>query len=204
MPLFGRRQVQARVSGLTWSRVVQLERQEWVAKRSDWDPALLSDVRNVHKHTETRMEMVTDMNPGMPGGAGFPGQQMPGAGGFPGQQMPGMPEAGGGFGQSAPSTRMEPRTHYYYTYEALEWHTGEALRAWGASQDGVASQARDLGPGERVGSRTESYSATFSAGAKEYEATLPEQEWRALTPGGGCTLTLGLFGGVKKAAPVGG
>ena len=203
MPLFGRRQVRARVTGLTWSRVVQLERQAWVAQRSSWDPALLSDVRNVHKHTETRMEMVTDMNPGMPGGAGFPGQQMPGAGGLPGQQMPGMPGAGGGFGQSAPSMRMEPRTHYYYTYEALEWQRGAELRAWGTSQDGVAWPAHDLAPGERVGSRTESYSATFSAGDKQYEMSLSEAEWRALNQGGSCTLTLGLLGGVKKATRAG-
>jgi hypothetical protein len=99
---------------------------------------------------------------------------------------------------------VEPRTRVYYTYEALEWHKGEALRAWGTSQDGVAWPARDLAPGERVGGRTESYSATFTAGDKSYEATLPEQEWRALTPGGGCQLSLGLLGGVKKAMPAGG
>jgi hypothetical protein len=204
MPLFGRRPVQARVTGLTWSRVVQLERQEWAAKRSNWDPGLLSDVRNVHKHTETSMEMVTDMNPGMPGPGGFPGQQMPGAGGLPGQQMPGMPGAGGGFGQSAPAMRMEPRTHYYYTYEELEWHAGAELRAWGTSQDGVAWPAYELKPGERVRDKKESYSATFTAGEKSYEAALSEQEWRALTPGGGCRLSLGLLGGVKQVMPAGG
>ncbi len=202
MPLFGRRPVQARVTGLTWSRVIQLERQAWVARRSDWDPALLSDVRNVHKHTETRMEMVTDMNPGMPG-TGFPGQQMPGGGGLPGQQMPGMPGTGGGFGQSAPSMRMEPRTHYYYTYEAREWQQGAELRAWGTSQDGVAWPAYEIGPGERVGEKKETYSATFTAGDKQYEMSLPEAEWRALDQGGSCQLTLGLLGRVKKATPAG-
>jgi hypothetical protein len=210
MPLFGKRQVQARVTALTWSRLVQLERQEWVAERSSWVPG--DDVRNVKKHTESYWETVTDLRPGMPGAAGFPGTPgaggipgMPGAGGIPGMPgsdgTPGMPGAGGFPGTPTPSTHMEPRTRVYFTYEALEWHKGEALRAWGTSQDGVAWPARELGPDERVGGRTESYSATFSAGDKQYEAALPEREWRALAPGGGCTLTLGLLGGVKKAVP---
>jgi hypothetical protein len=201
MPLFGKRPVQARVTGLTWSRVVRLERQQWVAKRSEWDPAFRSDVRNVHKHTETRMEMV---DPAMPGAAGLPGQQMPGAGGFPGQQMPGMPGAGGGFGQSTPAMRMEPQTHYYYTFEELEWQRGAELRAWGTSQDGVAWPAYETRPGERVGEEKETYSATFTAGDKQYEMSLPEAEWRALDQGGRCQLTLGLFGGVKKVTPAAG
>ena len=57
MPLFGKRQVQARVTGVAWSRVVQLERQEWVAKRSSWVPS--DDVRNVEEHTESYWETVT-------------------------------------------------------------------------------------------------------------------------------------------------
>src|ERR1700722_238686 len=130
MPLFGKRQVQARVTGVAWSRAVQLERQQWVANRSSWVPS--DDVRNVEKHTESYWETVTEMQPGMPGAAGFPGT--PGAGGFP--------------GTPTPSTHVEPRTRVYYTYEALEWHKGAALRAWGTSQDGVAWPAYELGPDE--------------------------------------------------------
>jgi hypothetical protein len=213
MPLFGKRQVQARVTGVAWSRVVQLERQEWVARRSSWVPS--DDVRNVEKHTESYWETVTDMQPGMPGAAGIPGMPgaggipgMPGAGGIPGMPgaggIPGMPGSGGFPGAPTPSTHMEPRTRVFYTYEALEWHQGAALRAWGTSQDGVAWPARDPGPGERVRDKEETYSATFSAGDKSYEATLPEQEWRALAPGASCRLTLGLLGAVKKVTPAGG
>ena len=176
MPLFGKRQVQARVTGVAWSRVVQLEQQEWVAKRASWVPG--DGVRNVEKHTESYLATVTDTTPGPPDANGIPGPP-------------------------TTTTRMEPRFRTYYTFEALEWHKSGAPRAWGTSQDGVAWPAYELGPRERVRSSTESYSATFAAGGKSYEATLPEQEWRALTPGGSCQLTLGLFGGVKKVTPGG-
>jgi len=195
MPLFGKRQVQARVTGVAWSRVVQLERQQWVAKRSSWVPS--DDVRNVERHTESYWETVTDMQPGMPGTTGFPGTPgMPGTGG-----IPGAPNASGLPGTPTPSTHVEPRTRVYYTYEALEWHKGGELRSWGTSQDGVAWPAYELEPGERVRGKKESYSATFTAGDKSYEETLTEQEWRALAPGGSCQLTLGLLGGVKKVTP---
>jgi hypothetical protein len=177
MPLFGKRQVQARVTGVAWSRVVQLEQQEWVAKRSSWVPR--DDVRNVKKHTESYLATVTDTQPGMPDANG----------------MPGPPTT---------STRIEPRFRTYYTFEALEWHKGAAPQASGTSQDGVAWPAYELGPGERVRDKKETYSATFSAGDKRYEATLPEAQWRALAPGGGCQLTLGLLGGVKHVSPASG
>jgi hypothetical protein len=174
MSIFGKRQVRARVTGVAWSRVVQLERQEWVAKRSNWVPS--DDVRNVKKHTESYLAAVTDTQPGMPDANGIPGP-------------PTM------------STRMEPRFRTYYTFEMLEWHKGAAPQASGTSQDGVAWPADELGPGERVRSKKETYTATFSAGGKSYEVTLTEQEWRALEPGGSCQLTLGLFGGVKTVSP---
>jgi hypothetical protein len=179
MPLFGKRQVEARVTWVTWSRVVQLERQEWVAKRSTWDPAFRDDVRDVHRHTETYWDTVTDTQPGTPGANGIPGPP-------------------------TTSTRMEMRTRNYYTYEALEWHRSAAPQASGTSQDGVAWPAYELGPGERVSDRKETYSASFTAGDKSYKATLPEQEWRALAPGASCHLTLSLLGGVKKVTPAGG
>jgi hypothetical protein len=177
MPLFGKRQVQARVTGVAWSRVVQLERQEWVAKRSGRVPS--DDVRNVQKHTESYLETVTDTQPGPPDANG----------------MPGPPTV---------STRMEPRFRTYYTFEMLEWHKAAEHRAAGTSQDGVTWPAYELGPRERVRDKRESYSATFSVGDKSYQTTLSEQEWQALAPGGSCQLTLGLFGGVKKVTSPGG
>jgi hypothetical protein len=174
MAHFGKRLVEARVTGMAWSRVVQLERQEWVPKRASWVPS--DDVRNVEKHQESYWAPVTDMQPGMPDANGIPGP-------------------------TVSSTRTELRFRVYYTYEALEWHKGAALRAWGASQDGVAWPAYELGPKDRVRNKEETYTATFSAGDKSYEATLPEQEWRALQQGASCHLTLGLFGGVRKVAP---
>ena len=174
MPLFGKRQVQAQVTGVAWSRVVQLERQEWVAKRASWTPS--DGVRNVEKHTESYLATVTDTTPGPPDANG----------------MPGPPTT---------STRLEPRFRTYYTYEQLEWHKGAELRAGGTGQDGVAWPAYELGPGERVRSEQETYTATFTDGDKSYEATLPEQEWRTLEPGIRCRLTRGLFGGVKAVTP---
>ena len=163
MPLFGRRQVDARVTGLAWSRVVQLDRQEWVTKRASGAPT--GGVRNIQKHTEYYLTTVPDTHPG-----------------------------------PTDATRLEPRLRIYYTYEQLEWHKGAELKASGTGQDGVAWPAHELGPRERVRNQTETYTATFAAGDKSYEATLPEQQWRTLELGIGCRLTRGLFGGVKKVA----
>ncbi len=174
MPLFGRRPVDAVVTGVAWSRVVRLERQEWVAKRSSWTPS--DDVRNVKKHTESYLATVTDTQPGMPDANGIPGPP-------------------------TTTTRMEPRVRIYYTYEQLEWHKGAELKAWGTGQDGVTWPKYELGPRERVRDKEETYTATFAAGDKTYEAELPEREWRALEPGVSCRLTRGLFGGVKTATP---
>ena len=164
MPLFGKRPVDARVTGLAWSRVVQLERQEWVIKRASRTPS--DGVRNVQKQTVYYLATVADTHPG-----------------------------------PTDATRLEPRSRTYYIYEQLEWHKGAELTASGAGQDGVAWPEYELGPRERVRSKKETYTATFTAGDKSYEATLPEQEWRALEPGVSCRLTRGLFGGVKSATP---
>jgi hypothetical protein len=174
MPLFGRRQVEAQVTGVAWTRVVQLEQQAWIAKRVNSKPS--GDVRDVEKHTETYWETVTDTQPG-------------------------PPDADGNPGPDTVSAHIELRTREYYTFEALEWCNSAAPRAQGYDQDGVAWPEYELEPGERVKGREETYSATFSAGDKQYEKTLSDQEWRALTPGGSCRLTLGLLGGVKKVAP---
>ena len=58
-----------------------------------------------------------------------------------------------------------------------------------------------LNAGERVKSRSESYTLTLDAGGQQYEATLPEPEWRALPPGSAVRLTLGLRGRVKTVTP---
>ena len=171
MALFGKRQVDAQVSAMTWSRVVQLERQEWVRKRGSWVPS--DETRNVEKHSETYWDTVTDMTPGAPDANGIPGL-------------------------SVSSTRTELRTRFYYTYEALEWHKGRTLRASGTSPSGVAWPEYTLESGEQVRDRKERYEATFTTADKRYEASLTEQEWRGLEPGLACHLSLGLFGGVKK------
>ena len=51
MALFGRRQADAQVTSLTWTRIVQLERQQWVSKRGSRVPS--EGTRNVKKHTQT-------------------------------------------------------------------------------------------------------------------------------------------------------
>jgi hypothetical protein len=176
MPLFGKRQVQAQVTALAWSRVIQLEQQEWVAKRSSWVPS--DDVRNVENHSETYWATVTDTQPGPPDANG----------------MPGPPTI---------QTRQELRSRFYYTFEQLEWHKGRAFRATGTDPSDVHWPQYTPEARERVRDKKETYTATFASteSDKQYEVTLPEQEWRVLERGGGYRLTLGLFGGVKKVAP---
>ena len=93
------------------------------------------------------------------------------------------------------------RTLVYYTYEALEWRTGRALNASGTGRDDVAWPEVILEPGERVRDKKETCTAAFASGDKTYQTTLPEQQWRALEPGGSCRLELGILGGVKKVTP---
>jgi hypothetical protein len=174
MALFRARQVDAQVVTVAWSRVVQLERQEWIAKRGASSPG---EARNVEKHSETYWATVTDTKPGAPGMNGIPGP-------------------------SVSTVRSELRTRVYYTYEVQEWRKGRTLSAEGADQGDVKWPDSPLEPEERVRSRQETYSATFAAAGKQYEATLPERDWRAVIPGGSCRLVLGLLGGVKKVAPL--
>ena len=171
MGLFGKRQVDAQVSDMTWSRVVQLERRQWVRKRGSWAPS--EGTRNVEKHAETYWDTVTDMTPGAPSVDGIPGP-------------------------ATPSTRMELRTRFYYTYESLEWRKGRTLRASGTGPSGVAWPHYTPEPEERVRDQDETYAVTFTTADKQYEAKLPEQEWRRLERGLTCHLSLGLLGGVKR------
>ena len=185
MPLFGKRQVEARVTAVAWSRVIQLEQQEWVAKRSGWVPS--DDVRNVKQHTETYWASPTDPV-GMPGMTGIPGPN-------------GQPGPGGGPGSTVSPTRTELRTQVYYTYEILEWHKGRSFQATGTGTGDVHWPQYTPEPRERVRDKKETYSATFESADKQYDVTLPESEWRALETGGGYRLILGLFGGVKNVTP---
>lgn len=180
MAIFGGRVVDARVTAVTWTRTVQLERPQWVARRGALLPP--GDARNVKKHTETYWAAPGDP---MTGGPSLPG----------GPSMPGMP------GSAASSTQTELRTRVYYTYEVQEWRKSRLLRASGAGPGEVRWPGYTPQPGEVVRSQAETYMVTFTAGGKQYEKSLPEQEWRAFAPGGACRLTLGLLGGVKKAAP---
>jgi hypothetical protein len=172
MALFGRRPVTATVTTMAWSRTVDLEIQQWVAKRSSWVPS--DDVRNVQKHSEQYWATVTDTQPGVPDGTGIPGP-------------------------TTSSTRSELRLRVYYTYEALEWRRGRTLTASGTVPDDVRWPDDPLVTNERVRSRSETYAATFAADDKKYEASLPEPQWRTLEVGAACHLTLGLLGGVKSA-----
>jgi hypothetical protein len=172
MALFGRRQVDATVTALTWNRVIEVERREWVAKRDSWVPS--DNVRNVKRHDKPSMAPVTGTPTG-PDTSGIPG-----------------PAAG--------STRMELRPGIYYTYETLVWHKWRSLTASGTQADDVRWPDCQLETEERISSRSESYTATFAAAGRDYPADLPEQEWRDLELGSACRVTLGLFGGVKKVS----
>ena len=174
MTLFGGRLVDARVTAMTWTRTVQLERQQWVAKRGTLLPP--DGARNVEKHTETyRVAPAAPLS----GGTGVPG--VPGSVGAP--------------------RRARVRTRVYYTYEVQEWRKSRLLRASGDRPGDVRWPEYAPEPGERVRHQVETYMVTFAAGDKQYEKSLPEPEWRAFAPGDACRLTLGLLGGVKKATP---
>jgi hypothetical protein len=173
MALF-RRHIDAEATALAWTRTVDFEQQQWMSKRSEWQPR--GETRNVQRHQETYWETVTDWQPGPPDADGTPGPD-----------------------QS--TTRQELRTRTVYTYEALEWVQGRTLTASGTDRDDVGWPEYELEPGERVRSQTEAYSVTFTGPAKKYEATLDETQWRTLTLGTTYRLSLGLLGGVRQVTP---
>lgn len=78
MALFGRRQVDATVTALSWNRVIEVERREWAAKRGSWVPS--DNVRNVKRHDKPYVAPMTGTPTG-PDASGIPG---PTAGSTPG------------------------------------------------------------------------------------------------------------------------
>ena len=170
MALF-RRHVDVGAAALAWTRTVEIEQQEWVSKRSGWQPG--GETRNVQRHEESYWETVTDWQPGPPGADGLPGPQQA-------------------------VTRQELRRRTFYTYEELEWRESRTLTASGADRSDVRWPEYAIAPGERVGSKAETYSVTFTGPARQYEATLDEAQWRTLTLGTTYRLSLGLLGGVRK------
>lgn len=174
MALFGRRQVSAQVTGMTWHRVVQMERQQWESRRGTYVPST-SETRNVEHHTEQFLATVTNV-------------------------MAAQTDPGGNPVSPASKPRQELQTRAYVTYEELVWRKGRTLTAKGSDPGEVFWPDDAPQPGERVRSRKESYQVTFAADGKSHETSLPEREWRALHPGGHYQLTLGLLGGVKKVA----
>jgi hypothetical protein len=175
MALFGRRPVGATVIARSWSRTVTLESQRWVPRQSSRVPSV--NVRNVVKRAGAFAAPVAGpQQPGLPAGSGIPG---PTVGGVP----------------------TEVRPTFYYTYEELEWGQGRVLAVSGDGPDDVRWPQEVLGAGERVKSRSESYTLALDASGQQHEASLPEPEWRALPAGSAVRLTLGLLGGVKTVTP---
>jgi hypothetical protein len=91
--------------------------------------------------------------------------------------------------------------HTTYTFEQALWFPGRKLVAEGTDPSAVAWREYELAPNERVSDLTEAYLVTLTAGGKEYRASLPEAEWRALEPGGRYLVTISLLGTVKKIVP---
>ena len=182
MALF-RRHIEAEATAFAWTRTVDMEQQEWVSKRSGWQPNESEELRNVQRHQESYWETVTDWHPGPPNADGTPGPQQP-------------------------VTRQELRTRTFYTYEELEWHKGRTLTASGADRSDVHWPEYTLAPAERVRGKAETYSGTFTASPKQdkqdkqYAATLDEAQWRALALGTTYRLKLGLLGGVREVTPI--
>jgi hypothetical protein len=171
---FLRRHVDAEATAFAWTRTIDLEQQQWVSKRSQWKPG--GETRNVERHQESRWETVTEWEPGPPGADGMPGPQRP-------------------------VTRQELKTRTFYTYEALEWLQSRSLIASGADRGDVRWPEYALEPGERIRTKTETYTVTFTGPAKKYETTLDETQWRALALGTTYRLSLGLLGRVREVTP---
>jgi hypothetical protein len=174
MALF-RRHIEAEATALAWTRTVDMEQQQWVGKRSGWQPS--GETRNVERHQENYWETVTDWQPGAPNADGTPGPQQP-------------------------MTRQEMRTRTFYTYEALEWRQGRTFTASGADRSEVRWPEYTIAPGERVRGKAETYSGTFTASAKQYDTTLDEAQWRTLALGATYRLSLGFLGGVREVTPI--
>jgi hypothetical protein len=192
MALF-QRHIDAEATAFAWTRTVDLEQQQWVSRRSEWQPT--GETRNVQRHQETYWETATDWQPGPPKAEGMPGFQQPMT--MPGSQQPmTMP------GSQQPVTGQELRTRTFYTYEEPEWRKSRTLTASGADRDEVHWPEYTLAPGERVRGKAETYSGTFTASAKQYEATLEEVQWRTLALGTRYRLSLGLLGGVHEVTPI--
>jgi hypothetical protein len=173
MALFGKREVSAQVTGLAWRRVIELERRQWEAGRSTLQPP--PGARNIQQRTERSLGLVPGTAPGPPDASGMPGP--------------------------AAAMKQEWQIRSVFTYEEPVWHKWRTLTAEGTDPSTVAWPDYEPDPDERIASREESYQATLVAGDKQYETSLPEQEWRGLEPGASYQLTLGLLGGVKKVAP---
>lgn len=174
MALF-RRHIDAEATAFAWTRIVEMDQQQWVGKRSGRQPS--GETRNVQRHRENYWETVTEWQPGPSNADGTPGPQQP-------------------------LTRQELRTRTVYTYEALEWRAGRTVTASGAERDNVRWPEYTLAPGERVRRKAETYAVTFAASAKQYEKTLDEAQWRALTLGATYRLGLGLLRGVREVTPI--
>lgn len=86
----------------------------------------------------------------------------------------------------------------YYTFEQALWFPGRKLVAEGTDPSTVAWREYTQGSDERVVDLTEAYLVTLTVGDKEYRASLPEAEWRALEPGGSYQVMISLLGTVKK------
>jgi hypothetical protein len=111
-------------------------------------------------------------------------ENLPPGAGIPGPTVAGQP------------TQVRPQN--YYTYEAVEWGAGRTLAASGTDPADVRWPEEALTAGERVKSRSESYTLALDADGRQYEATVPEQQWRALPVGSAVRVTLGLRGNVKS------
>jgi hypothetical protein len=90
------------------------------------------------------------------------------------------------------------QTQTYYTYESKQWWECRTLTSAGTDRSDVHWPKYTLEPGERVFAKWETYSVTFSTPEKEYEKTLDEAQWRALTPGATYRVSFGLLGGVRE------
>jgi hypothetical protein len=172
------RHVDAEATAFAWTRTVDVEQQQWVGRRSGQQPSG-EMTRNVQRRQETYWETVTDWQPGPANADGTPGAQQP-------------------------LTRQELRTRTFYTYESLEWHESRTLSASGADRNEVRWPEYSLAPQERVRTKAETYTVTFTGPAKQYETTLDETQWRALALGTAYRLSLGLLGGVREVTPISG
>ena len=169
------RNVDARVTALSWTRTVVIEQGRWESRRTAWKP---------HGDNVRNLRTVKVREPDIVGGAG-------------------MRRAGASMPKGTAHEVMTEHTSF--EYEEFGWHKYRSFSAKGDGTADVRWPEHALEPDQRISERRATYRARFSVSADgegEYAAELDEATWRKLRVGRRCRLKVGaLSDEVKQVTP---